>query len=59
MFEAITYNHMMISIKERYIENLNRTICILIARPSSPFVKKEILSNIEYFHHRSGNHVDF
>jgi len=32
---------------------------LLFARPSSPLAKDEIIPSIEYYHHRSGDRIDF
>lgn len=49
---------MIRDLKARY-EEQRKAIGILFARPTSKFVKDEILSSIEYYHHRSGSFVDF
>jgi len=36
-----------------------RLVGLLFSRPTSPLAKEEIIPNLDYFHHRSGNHVDF
>jgi hypothetical protein len=37
----------------------NRMIGFLFARPKSSLAKSQIIPNLEYFHHRSGNNIDF
>lgn len=41
------------------LENYVRMVGILFARPSSLLAQAEIIPNLYYFHHRSGNHIDF
>ena len=41
-----------------YVEPI-RAVGILIARPNIDIVKQEILSDINYFYHRSGKYIDF
>lgn len=36
-----------------------RMVGFLFARPDSPLAKKEIIPSLEYFHERSGEHIDF
>ena len=36
-----------------------RMVGLLFARPASPLAVSEILPNLNYYHHRSGNHIDF
>jgi len=40
-------------------KNASKMVGILFARPNSSIAKKEIISNLEYFHHRSGESIDF
>ncbi len=49
-----------IAFKERYPKQSKSQVCgLLFARPTSSFVKKEILPNVEYFDRNSANHIDF
>jgi hypothetical protein len=36
-----------------------RLVGFLFARPTSQLAKEQIVPNLDYFHHRSANHVDF
>jgi hypothetical protein len=36
-----------------------RMVGLLFARSDSPLAKKEIIPSLEYFHDRSGEHIDF
>ena len=36
-----------------------KMVGILFARPGSPIAKRQIIPNLDYFHHRSGNNIDF
>ena len=36
-----------------------RMVGIIFARPESPLAAKEIVPNLDYFHYRSGEHLDF
>lgn len=36
-----------------------RLVGVLFARPTSPLAKEEIIPNLNYFHERSGQHVNF
>lgn len=58
MLEALTYEKMMRKLEDRY-EEQKKGIGILFARPTSKFVKDEILHSINFFHHSSGKIVDF
>lgn len=40
-------------------EDSVRLACILFARPTAKLVKDDIIPNFNYWHHRSGLHVDF
>lgn len=52
--EQLTY-----AFKYRYPNQKARLVGLLFARPYSTLAKEEILPNLEYFHHRSGDHCDF
>jgi len=56
MFEAITYKDMLQSIKENGIKA--DTIGILLARPKSN-TGESILKSLPYYHHRSGELINF
>lgn len=58
MLEALKYEDMLEDMKERYEDN-RKTIGILIARPTSKLVQEEILNSLNYYHHRSGENIDF
>lgn len=45
--------------KGHYHTDSVRMLGILFARPESDLAKSEIIPNIEYFHHLSGEHIDF
>ena len=36
-----------------------RMVGLVFARPSSPLAAAEIIPNLDYFHHRSGDNIDF
>ena len=36
-----------------------RLVGLLFARPSSQLAKAEVIPNLKYFHHRSGEHINF
>ena len=36
-----------------------KMVGLLFARPNSRLAKSDILPNLDYFHHRSGTHIDF
>ena len=36
-----------------------RMVGFLFARPESPLAKSDVFPHLEYFHHRSGNYIDF
>ena len=36
-----------------------RMVGIVFARPDTPFVKSEMLPSLTYYHHRSGQHINF
>ena len=57
MLEAISYNSMIVQLKEKY-KNRNKTFGILLVRPNGKPVSNEILSNLSYFHHRSSENLD-
>ena len=39
--------------------NKVRMVGLLFARPDDPLAQAEVLPNLDYFHYRSGNHIDF
>lgn len=56
MLEAITYDSMLENIKEHKIEQ--DTIGILLTRPTSK-TGKDIVETLPYYHHRSGQSINF
>lgn len=66
MMPFSSYEHILMSLsnafESRYPQNtdrVNRMVGILFARPTLPLVKSSIISNLDYFHHRSGKNIDF
>jgi hypothetical protein len=58
MLDALTYEYLISELKQNYPKD-RRGIGILFARPTSKLVKEEVINDLEYFYHRSGNDVDF
>lgn len=54
------YAHLASAFRQRYAgANAVRLVGLLFARPTSPLAAEQIVPNLDYFHHRSANHVDF
>lgn len=56
MIEALTYKHMLDHIKKSDL--VEDTVGILITRPSLA-TGKDILGELEYYHHLTGNRINF
>lgn len=57
MIESITYQGMQDYLVQHY-KGRDKTFGILLVKPYGSAVFKEILENLNYYHHRSGSHVD-
>ena len=58
MVDAISYEEMLRKMKEKY-GNKRRIVGILFTRPTSNLAENEILKSLNYYHHRSGEDIDF
>lgn len=59
---SLVCNQLKYAFKQRYKvqpERFIRMVGLLFARPTSSIAMAEILPNLDYFHHRSGNNIDF
>src|SRR5690349_4306845 len=54
--DAFKYRYQM---REQNSLNEVRMVGLLFARPKSPFAAQTIIPNLDYFHTRSGNNIDF
>lgn len=59
MIEAITYENLIENLIKKYGTESKCVIGILLGNSNSPFMREGILSRIDYYHHRSGNNIDF
>lgn len=59
-FDASTFRQMIATSDVGSIKPVgNRTIGILLVRPDHDVGQREIIPSLNYFHHRSGCHIDF
>lgn len=58
MIPAFNYREVCETISRRGYDGI-RMVGLLFARATSPLAKAEIIDNLDYFHYRSGEHIDF
>src|SRR6516164_2226036 len=63
MLPALTYGQILDllthAFEKRYKDQSVRMVGVLFAKPGSKLTKDEIIPNLDYFYHRSADHIDF